>query len=156
MIQNWNDFIEPLYNGEYQRLFAVAYRRTKDQELAQDIVQDTFLLAIFNQEKLMNHPKPGAWLMQTLNNLIMNELRSSSHKTIPLDEAIEVPAKTEADSLNHLLPVQLQDNEREILIWRFEQQMSYHDMSKRLCISEALCRKRVSQAIIHCRKFLHN
>jgi len=154
LAQNWNDFIEPLYYEEYQRLFAVAYRRIKNQELAQDIVQDTFLLAIFNQEKLMNHPKPGAWLMQTLQNLIMNELRSSSHKTIPLGEAMEVPAKAAENSIDQLLPAQLQGREREMLIWRFEQQMSCAEMSKRLGISEALCRKWISQAINCCRKYL--
>lgn len=154
MVENWNDFIEPLYNNEYKRLFMIAYRWTKDQELAQDLVQDTFLLAIFNQEKIMNHPKPGAWLMQTLRNLIMNNLRSPSHKTISLDEVLEIPARTINDSIDRLLPVQLKDREREILIWRFEQQMSYNEMSKRLNVSESLCRKWVSQAVIRCRELL--
>lgn len=154
MVENWNDFIEPLYNDEYKRLFMIAYRWTKDQELAQDLVQDTFLLAIFNQEKIMNHPKPGAWLMQTLRNLIMNNLRSPSHKTISLDEVLEIPARTINDSIDRLLPVQLKDREREILIWRFEQQMSYNEMSKRLNVSESLCRKWVSQAVIRCRELL--
>lgn len=154
MVENWNDFIEPLYNDEYKRLFMIAYRWTKDQELAQDLVQDTFLLAIFNQEKIMNHPKPGAWLMQTLRNLIMNNLRSPSHKIISLDEVLEIPARTINDSIERLLPVQLKDREREILIWRFEQQMSYNEMSKRLNVSESLCRKWVSQAVIRCRELL--
>lgn len=69
MKRNWNDFIAPLYNEEHERLVKVAYRKTKDWELAQDLVQDVFLLAIFNQTKLMQHPKPGAWLMQTLDLL---------------------------------------------------------------------------------------
>lgn len=154
MKQNWYDFIVPLYNEEYDRLFKAAYRRTRDRELAQDLVQDVFLLAIFNQAKLMKHPKPGAWLMQTLQNLIMNELRSLSRKDIPLDEAIEVPSRPGAAPLDSLLPAQLQSKEREILILRFEQQMSYSEMSKRFAVSEALCRKWVSQAVIRCRKFL--
>ena len=85
MKQNWNDFIAPLYNEEYERLFKIAYRKTKNWDLSQDLVQDVFLLAIFNQSKLMQHPKPNAWLMQTLQNLILNELRERSHSNIPLD-----------------------------------------------------------------------
>lgn len=101
MKQNWIDgFIAPLYYEEYERLVKVAYRKTKDWELAQDMVQDVFLLAIFNQEKLMHHPKPNAWLMLTLQNLIMNELRERSHTNIPLDEAIEVPAQELCEPLN--------------------------------------------------------
>lgn len=154
MTQNWADFIEPLYKEEHERLFKVAYRKTKDRELARDLVQDVFLLAIFKQAKLMQHPKPGAWLMHTLQNLIMNELRSPFRKDMPLDEATEVPARTVFESLDGLLPTQLQAKEREILIWRFEQNMSYTEMSNRLGVSEDLCRKWVSQAVIKCRKFL--
>lgn len=154
MKQNWNDFITPLYHEEHERLFKVAYRRTKDWELAQDLVQDVFLLAIFNQTKLMQHPKPGAWLMQTLQNLIMNELRSPSRKTIPLDVVAEVPAGAVDLPLDSLLPTQLEPKEREILIWRFEHNMSYSEMSDRLGISEDLCRKWVSRTVIKCRKFM--
>lgn len=154
MKQNWNDFIVPLYNEEHERLFKVAYRKTKDRDLAQDLVQDVFLLAIFNQAKLMKHPKPGAWLMQTLKNLIMNEMRSPSRKDIPLDEAIEIPARATCESLEGLLPTQLQAKEREILVWRFEQNMSYGEMADRLGVSEDLCRKWVSKAVIKCRNFL--
>lgn len=154
MKQNWNDFIVPLYNEEHERLFKVAYRKTKDRDLAQDLVQDVFLLAIFNQAKLMKHPKPGAWLMQTLKNLIMNEMRSPSRKDIPLDVVVEVPARAVNLPLDSLLPAQLHPREREILIWRFEHNMSYSEMSDRLGISEDLCRKWVSQAVIKCRKFM--
>ena len=134
---NWNDFIAPLYTKEYKRLISIAYRKTKDWALAQDLVHDTFLLAIFNKKKIMQHPKPEAWLMQTLQKL---------------DEAVDIPVQTIDEPLNQLLPVQLQDKEKEILIWRFEENMSYSEMSKRLGISEELCRKRVSQAVIKCRE----
>lgn len=149
---NWNDFIAPLYTKEYKRLIGIAYRKTKDWALAQDLVHDTFLLAIFHKKKMIQHPKPEAWLAQTLQNLIKNGLRASVRQDIPLDEAIDVPAQAVDESLNQLLPVQLQDKEKEILIWRFEENMSYSEMSKRLDISEELCRKRVSQAVIKCRE----
>lgn len=154
MQHDWNDFIVPLYKDGYNRLFSVAYRRVKDPELAQDLVQDTFLLAIFHQEELIEHPKPNAWLMQTLCNLIMNELRSPSRQDLPLTEEIEVPGKVACNTLDRLLPVQLQDKERKLLIWRFEQQMSYSEMSKQLGISETLCRKWVSLAVNKCRSLL--
>lgn len=154
MKQNWNDFIAPLYHEEHERLIKVAYRKTKDRELAQDLVQDVFLLAIFNQTKLMQHPKPGAWLMQTLQNLIMNEMRSPSRKDIPLDAVAVVPARAVNLPLDSLLPTQLEPKEREILIWRFEQNMSYSEMSDQLEVSEDLCRKWVSQAVIKCRKLM--
>lgn len=154
MKQNWYDFIVPLYNEEYERMLKVAYRRTKSWELAQDLVQDVFLLAIFNQAKIKKHPKPSAWLMQTLQNLIMNEMRSMSRQDIPLDEAKETPARSGTLPLDSLLPTQLQPKEREILILRFEQEMSYPEMSKHFAVSEDVCRQWVSKAINKCREYL--
>ena len=66
----------------------------------------------------------------------------------------EVPAGAVDLPLDSLLPTQLEPKEREILIWRFEHNMSYSEMSNRLGISEDLCRKWVSQAVIKCRKFM--
>ena len=54
------------------------------------------------------------------------------------------------EPLDNILPEQLQGREREILIWRFEQNMSYNEMANRLGVSADLCRKWVSQAIIKC------
>ncbi|MDE7245308.1 MAG: sigma-70 family RNA polymerase sigma factor [Oscillospiraceae bacterium] len=156
MVQDWNDFIEPLYHNEYERLFHIAYRTTKSWEAAQDLVQETFLLAIFHQEKLKKHPKPEAWLILALRNLIANEQRVQSHKEVSLEEAAEVPEQTAETPLSGLLPVQLKPEDRKMLIWRFELQMSYHDMSEQLGISEDACRKRVLHAVNKCRKFIHN
>lgn len=154
MEQNWSNFITLLYSEEHERLFKVAYRKTKNGEIAQDLVQDVFLLAIFNQSKLKQHPKPGAWLMRTLQNLIMNESRAQLRKEISLDEVYDFPAQEVFDSVDEMLPTNLQAKEREILIWRFKLNMSYKEMSDQLDVSETLCRKWVSQAVIKCRKLL--
>lgn len=154
MTQTWNDLIASLYNEEYERLFRVAYRNTQSKELTQDLIQETFVLSLFHRETLMRHPNPGAWLMQTLYNLIANEQRLQRHGDIPLDEIADIPDKPGDARLEELLPAQLRASEREILIWRFEQQMDYREMAGRLGISETLCRKRVSQAVNQCRKYL--
>lgn len=154
MAQDWNNFMESLYNDGYERLFRVAYRGTKNRELARDLIQETFVLSLFQRETLMRHPNPGAWLMRTLCNLMANEQRLQRQGDIPLDEIADIPDKPGDARLEELLPVQLRASEREILLWRFEQQMEYKEMAGRLGISEALCRKRVSQAVNQCRKYL--
>lgn len=156
MIQDWNDFLEPLYYSEYERLLNVAYRKTRNQEAAQDFVQETFLLAIFHQDELVKHPKPEAWLMLTLRNLIANRQRMQSNRTVSLEEAAGVPEPAAEAPLSELLPAQLKPEDREILILRFEQQLMYKEMSQQLGISEDACRKRVLRAVNKCRKFIHN
>lgn len=152
MPQNGNSFIESLYLREYASLLKTAYRLTQDKILAENVVHETFVLAILHQKDLVSHPKPGAWLCQSLHNLIQNEQRAASRENIPLDEIVDVPAEKPPLSLTELLPSELTPEERDLLIWHFEQQMSYKEMAERLNISEAACRKRISRALASCKR----
>lgn len=154
MPQNGNSFIESLYLREYASLLKTAYRLTQDKILAENVVHETFVLAILHQKDLVSHPKPGAWLCQSLHNLIQNEQRAASRENIPLGEIIDVPAEKPPLSLTELLPSELTPEERDLLIWHFEQQMSYKEMAERLNISEAACRKRISRALASCKRLL--
>ena len=51
------------------------------------------------------------------------------------------------------MPAQLSEEDKQLLIWRFEKQLSYREISGRLGISEAGCRSRVSRAVARCRKY---
>ena len=154
MPQNGNSFIESLYLREYASLLKTAYRLTQDKILAENVVHETFVLAILHQKDLVSHPKPGAWLCQSLHNLIQNEQRAASRENIPLDEIVDVPAEKPPLSLTELLPSELTPEEQDLLIWHFEQQMSYKEMAERLNISEAACRKRISRALASCKCLL--
>lgn len=147
-----NDFWEQLYQSEYHRLFYAAYRQTGNRERAEDLVQEVFLLAFFHREEFLTHPNPKAWLTRTLFNRIANEQRRQFHKEVSLDQAAEIPEEIQEESLEELLPVQLRAEEREILIWRYQEQIRYSEMAERLGVSESTCRKKVSLAINRCRK----
>ena len=68
-------FIPSLYEEQCEKMLKFAYRMIGSIETAQDLVHETFMLALFNQDKLADHPNPGGWLMKTLRNLILNERR---------------------------------------------------------------------------------
>ncbi len=65
--------ISLLYETQYKKMYRVGYHMTGDKELAQDLVHDAFLLAVFRLDTFANHPKQEAWLMKTLTNLVQNE-----------------------------------------------------------------------------------
>ncbi len=153
-MQRSEEFISTLYKKEYKKLFSVAYRMTGDTELSFDMVQDTFLLALSHQQNLMIHPKPEAWLMTTLQNLIKNERRLSAKGQISLNEIIDQPAAEPERSLHELLPSQLSEDEKKVLIWRFEQGQDYREIAARLGISETGGRSRVFRIIAKCKKYL--
>lgn len=151
----FDTFLQSLYEKYYEKMIRFSYRLVGTVESAQDLVQETFLLALYNQNKLSNHPNPEGWLMKTLKNLILNEQRRvQNHIEIPLDAVVNMLSKAQDLPLESVLPKQLSKEEREILIWRFERQMDYREIAERLGISEAGCRSRVFRAIAHCKKYL--
>lgn len=73
-----NEWIHTLYLQLYEKLFRAAYRLMGSPESAEDLVQQTFLLALFQGEALRTHPCPEGWLMKALHNLAMNERRRAA------------------------------------------------------------------------------
>lgn len=150
-----NSFLQQLYQSKYERMLKVAYRMVGDIELAQDLVQDVFLLALLHKDELSAHPMPEKWLMLTLKNLAQNERRGmQKHLNIPLESAETLQAAPPTLALELYLPKGLSEAERTILLWRFEDRMEYREIADRLGISETGCRSRISRAIKHCRKLL--
>ena len=156
MRQNWNAFLSTLYTEEYQKLYRSAYRMTGSPETAQDLVQDTFVLAYLHQDELSVHPAPQAWLMLTLRNLTKNEQRKYlAHSAVPLETVAELAAPDREEPIEELLPAELSAQDRQVLLWRFEYQMDYREMADRLGISESGCRGCVFRAIARYRKLLN-
>lgn len=144
-----------LYEENYEKMIRVAYRMVGSMESAQDLVQEAFLLALFYREKLADHPSPEGWLMLTLKNLARNERRRvQAHPTAGLDDVDELHAPSPPAPLDTVLPRQLRPEDRRILLWRFEQNMSHREIADRLGISESGCRSRVARAVARCRKLM--
>lgn len=142
-----DDFIERLYMENHDRLVRIAYRLIKNQDSAEDLAQQTFLEAMNNKLTLITHPIPEAWLTKTLINLVKKEWRrTKNHGEVPLIEAIDQPTEEVELPPEVTFPRELSKEDRDILIWRFEQGLSYEEIAKRLNVSEGACRMRVSRA----------
>lgn len=150
-----NKHLQMLYESLHDKMIKVAYRMIGNIETAEDLVQSTFLLALFHQNELLQHPSPEGWLMRVLQNLALNERRRlKRHQDISLDTLINVAGVSPATSIREILPKKLPEHEKEILIWRFEENLDYDEMASRLGISPSGCRSKVCRAISHCRKLL--
>lgn len=147
-----NSFWEALYQSTYQKLYRLAYRLVKSPEAADDLVHDTFCLAVFHQAKLRQHPNPEGWLVLVLKNLASNEIRRAENRlTVPLQEALSSAAAAQHTSVAELFPRDLPIQDRQILLWRFESQLPYAEIALRLHISESGVRSRVARAVARCR-----
>ena len=66
-----NNPLRQLYVENYAHLIRTA-RSFVNADLAEDLVQETFLIAQKRLDRVVNSPNPTAWLVKTLRNVIGN------------------------------------------------------------------------------------
>ena len=132
-----------------------AYRKTGDAALAEDLVQAAFLAACTKAAVLEYHPKPAAWLYDTLNKLILRELSKAYHsREFPIHTLDSFGREPELLKLADHLPHGLTSAEQELILLRVEDGLSHREIAEQKGISEAACRQRVSRALQKCRKLM--
>ncbi len=148
-------FLTELFRVEYTDLVRKAYRLTGSTEAAEDLLQEAFLLATVRYPELREHPSPRAWLSVTLYHLAGNYWRLAENiREVPLENILALPAGELITPLSESLPRGLTEEERRILIWRFEARLDYRDISSKLGVPVGACRMRVSRAVKKCAKLM--
>ena len=143
--------------GQLMRQYAplmvqLTFRRTGDPQLAEELVQETFLTACKKADIVCSHEKPQAWLYQTLQYLTIKEINRACHRREQSSEDLQdLGAADDPPAFHEILPRNLTTEERRILILRFEHRLSHREIAEALGISEAACRKQVSRALQKCR-----
>lgn len=146
-------FIRELFENNYSLLVREAYRYVCDEAAAQDLVQDTFLLAVLHINTLLTHENPEAWLSVTLRSCCSNYRQLNANTPIPI-EALDSIAAESAHAIWELFPSELSDSERAILYMRFKEDLSFREIGERLGASETACRVRLFRLIRKCRKLM--
>lgn len=88
MLDNTNK-IATVENWVYQfgdALYSWAFSKTKDKELSEDLVQDTFIAALKSFESFENRSQPKTWLISILNNKIIDHFRKEKARTFLISE----------------------------------------------------------------------
>ena len=154
MTSNMDEQIDELDKSMHKTMEGVAYRLLGDITTAEDAVHETFAALMFNWDTLSSHPNLRGWLIVALRRVISNEQRKLDSQTVPLDEAYALCAKDAPEPLENLLPSGLSGEDKQILIWRLEEQLSFRDISDLLGITESGCRSRFSRALKRCKELL--
>lgn len=90
-ITQWvNDFGDSLFDW--------AYYKTSKRELAEDLVQETFLAAVENVSKFREESSPKTWLFTILNNKIINHYKKSARQEVLMGNPESIEAKGFTDS----------------------------------------------------------
>ncbi|MBF0408187.1 MAG: sigma-70 family RNA polymerase sigma factor [Candidatus Riflebacteria bacterium] len=149
---------EKLVQRHYNSIFRLALFKTGNRETAMDIVQDTFVRAF----KYLSSYKPSgkfqSWLFQITRNKIHDfykeqfksrqlqasvpdEILNNISSSVNIEE--EVGSRSEVESLLQ----GLSESEREIMVLRFTEGLSYSEISQITGKSEAGLRQTICRAI---------
>ena len=146
---------EEIYQHHYPELLRYCLGACRDQELAEDIVQETFLKALQSADTCedLGPSQRRAWLYRTMKNLICDRYRRAvlesqytqtlEEDVICLDPGIQ---QTENDMvLRHLTP-----EDRMLFTLRYMEGYNASEISEMLGIPTGTIRARLSR----CRKYL--
>ena len=142
----------------------------RNQELAEDIFQETFVKAIvtMQQGRYTADGKFGAWITRIAHNLVIDSFRQErSENTISNDET-EVDLLNDADLCDDNVEMQmindqtlidvrrlvdaLPDNQREVVYMRYYQDLSFKEIAEIVGVSINPALGRMRYALLNMRK----
>ena len=142
----------------------------RNQELAEDIFQETFVKVIvtMQQGRYTADGKFGAWITRIAHNLVIDSFRQErSENTISNDET-EVDLLNDADLCDDNVEMQmindqtlidvrrlvdaLPDNQREVVYMRYYQDLSFKEIAEIVGVSINTALGRMRYALLNMRK----
>lgn len=131
------DAFNQLYEITHGRVFKYLYRLTGNQQMAEDILIDTFTETWRSVKKYKGYSKVFTWMLGIARNLAMNEFRKRKMDEYEVDDdraysANQFHAFTETETSQILQEAlnRLPIKHREILDLVFLHEMRYEDISQ--------------------------
>lgn len=151
MEQRYSKEIERLYLKMYPMLFEYARSSLANDALAEEAVQDTFIIACQKAEDLCSSKRPEGWLVNTLKNVLSNTIRMQNTAKRILTQYFAANAKDISITTDKLDFELLYDDIADLEEFKLLKEMaldgrSYLEMAANRGISVATCRKRVQRA----------
>jgi len=137
----------------YERPVRYFIRRLADDaDLADELFQDTWLTVIRKIDTLADPEKFATWLYQIARNRVYEEFRRKK-RVVELDELLEAPDNPEDEILSfeniarlHQCLGQLKPWQKEVLMLRFIESMSYDQIAEVLDCNVGTVRSRIHHA----------
>lgn len=127
-----NDPLHQLYVEHYSYLYRFA-RSFVNPDLAEDLVQETFLIAQKRLDRVTSSENPTGWLINTLKNVIGNTYQKRQFIYTELSpDAIADEAGEYVHSINDMYAGLIDDEALSLLIWIYCEDTSYTNKSGQL------------------------
>ena len=146
---DYDSWFEANYLKYLGKALKIAIRRLGNVDLAQEAVHEAFIVLWSSRQTVIQHPNIEGFIMKTLNNKILHIVRHLSYqREEPLGQSGTTTDKYIFDNII-FFPENLSNEERQLLLWHYVQEVPCAKIAKRLGISENACRVRIFRAKQH-------
>ena len=165
-----NEAFDALLERHKDRLYMYIYHAVKNEDLADDIFQDTFVKAIMTirQGRYVDKGHFLAWITRIAHNLIIDYFRQVKNENLQStdDDEVNILNRKEFSDVtieDNLVMSQihsdvrrliraLPDNQREVLVMRYYKNMSFKEIADVTGVSINTALGRMRYAIINMRR----
>ena len=163
--------LETLIKRHQSRIFGFIYSKVGDRDLADDIFQDTFIKVIrtLKSNAYNEEGKFLPWVMRIAHNLIVDHFRHNKKMpmyreteefsifSIMTDDSLTIENKLISDQVTkdlRQLVEELPADQKEVLMMRLYQDMSFKEISEATGVSINTALGRMLYAVINLRKVI--
>ena len=165
-----NEAFDELLERHKDRLFMYIYHSVKNDDVANDIFQDTFVKAIttIKQGRYVENGHFPAWITRIAHNQIIDHFRQirAENSQSTDDEDVNILNRKELaggtieddmitsqihDDVRRLVKI-LPDNQREVLVMRYYKNMSFKEIADTTGVSINTALGRMRYAILNMRR----
>ena len=116
-----------LFDRWFDRVFDVAYRIVRDQEVAAEVTQDVFLVAWTHMSAIRQPASFGGWLLRTVQNRAINRLERERRSIAVGDDVMDLHAGHDRSHID--LVEGLHQSEQADLVWAAADALGARDAS---------------------------
>jgi RNA polymerase sigma factor (sigma-70 family) len=165
--------LEILINRYKDKIFSYIFVNVKNQHLAEDIFQDTFIKVVrsLNLGKYTDNGKFISWVMRIAHNLIIDHYRHEKNMNTVSNDASEVnyfnsPKYSDENIEDFIINEQilkevrilideLPDDQREVVILRHYEDLSFKEIADKTNVSINTSLGRMRYALINLRRIIN-
>lgn len=162
------ELIDSLLSEKDSKWFAALYDRyapkvynkclylTHDNEVAKDLTHDVFIKIFLNLGTFKRNAAFSTWIYAITYNLCIDHLRKSKqYNAVPLEDESQTALSDEIDD-GELMKIEIErlrillekipTDEKLILLMKYQDEISIHDIGQILSIGESATKMRISRA----------
>lgn len=164
-----------LINRHKQKIYSFIYSKVFDRDITEDVFQDTFIKVIrtLKRGKYNEEGKFLPWVMRIAHNLVIDHFRRNSRMpkfdnagefsifSVLSDSSLNAEKsliKDQVESDVRRIIEELPEDQKQVLVMRMYQDMSFKEISERTGVSINTALGRMRYALINLRKVIeqHN